>query len=468
MKTTELSRVEFIKWLGGLDGEGKIAAEGTPSRATAIVTLAWLDSHASKHPIICVKASEMREFLAFISTYVGTYVPFTAFFRVIPLEMLSFLPYLDGTASDDDLLGRGVIGVALVEAALGGRNSSGKLDDLSVQACMATTAAVTARCIQLSYNNSMTLVSVERVEAVRSSFEGATGSQADRPLMKDFWATALAAALPEAGDSSQSDVDIVNFLSSIFVSRRRGHDLQLSLLTKFAPGLSDQFAMLRSNREDRVRALEQIFEKIPENRLSNAVAEIIMGYAAAQVAEGSFSYIPLISRYGKELPMSPMWFGLFSGMSPQSDVLTISNCLGRRLVRQVEAIPGLMPNIDADLNYEESIIYKTEIQNRKIRTDHSSLISIELIPGVSFPVRLGRPQEPVRTDTRSLDRSSAEIQERSRSFERARQLTTELNYVLTRIQNIDNYASPSLFADEERRQPVEKKTIPRKKTTKSS
>lgn len=89
-----LSREEFIDWLGrGFTPTPKelTASHLAKSIEPGGLALLWENkpdpaSPDSPQPVIAVPGREMREFFAFVGTYVSTYQPFSAFFRVVPLE----------------------------------------------------------------------------------------------------------------------------------------------------------------------------------------------------------------------------------------------------------------------------------------------------------------------------------------------------------------------------------------------
>jgi hypothetical protein len=448
MKTSELSRVEFLRWLAELDGgKPEVSDLPTAARRGGEITLIWFDASASALPLIGVRAADLREFLAFTSTYVGTYVPFTAFFRVIPLEMVDFLPRFDGGGSRDGAAEAALIGVAIAEAALQTGIPTARVVDLNVQSCLTTSGVVAARSMELGYSNSMAALAVERWHSVRATLSATQPwAEADRTGM--FWSTVLAKLAPEPSSEFDRNSKVSLFLDDAMRSGSRGHDIAVDALSPFISDTNELVVMLRASRENRVRALEQIAAKISSSATSLIEAEMILGFAAAQVAEGSFAYLPLILRYEKKYPLSCLWFGMFCGLRQGSDVLTAGDCLGRRVLRHIRKIAGLLPDIDADINYEEFLLLSNDFKRRKIRTDIQSMVSVELLPGVDAAFRLPRQAGGSAGPSRAAHQNDEQL-------ERARRLVVELANVLRTSQRVAEDQSPYLFPEiEEAKTPI--------------
>ena len=61
------------------------------SRMPPSVTLVWPEHQSNARPIVCVASQQFQEFFAFVSTYNTSVRPYTAYFRVIPLELAGIL-----------------------------------------------------------------------------------------------------------------------------------------------------------------------------------------------------------------------------------------------------------------------------------------------------------------------------------------------------------------------------------------
>ena len=80
------------------------------------VTLAWPDFQANARPIICVSERQLQEFFAFVSTYSTNVRPFTAYFRVLPVELIGSLERIGSSRGNEMQVARMVAGASLAEA----------------------------------------------------------------------------------------------------------------------------------------------------------------------------------------------------------------------------------------------------------------------------------------------------------------------------------------------------------------
>src|SRR5882757_2287918 len=93
--SAELTRDEFLGWMSGDRGTqlDQFPASSRTSREEGGVTLLWDKSEAGNQgqPLIAVPGDELRDFFAFVATYVTTFRPYSAFFRIVPIEMIAGL-----------------------------------------------------------------------------------------------------------------------------------------------------------------------------------------------------------------------------------------------------------------------------------------------------------------------------------------------------------------------------------------
>jgi hypothetical protein len=124
----KLSREEFLTWMGG-DHEIVLndhRRTSKPSHEQGTITLLWDESEVNDalQPLIVVPADDLRDFFAFVGTYITTFRPYTAFFRVVSTEVIPTLEQLQRPDRDVvERIARVVAGSAMSEVYLssGGR-----------------------------------------------------------------------------------------------------------------------------------------------------------------------------------------------------------------------------------------------------------------------------------------------------------------------------------------------------------
>jgi hypothetical protein len=415
MKTTVLSRTEFLRWIGEQDGARASTAAPAIS-ATGDVTMAWPSNDSSDDPIIAVPGAELREFMAFVSTYIGTFVPFTAFFRVVALEMLDFLPYPTDLRSDEEL--RPFVGVVIADAALQVGNDTTRISDLTVQACYAAPSFACARAFSAGYLSPMVDVALQRWSHVRGSLRAGTPRPHEMQLDR-FWKQALEGFDPDVEPGDEHD-PLKSFIVDVRRAIARGIHPESPLLSGVVTERQLR-TLQQESREERVRALDDIFKSLGESNIPRDQAEALLGFVISQVAEGSFAYLSLAMKYSSGFPLVPLWFGAFSAARLDSDVLTASDCLGRRLLRRMQSGRRLEDSITADFNFEEFMIFHGEGRVNKVRTERTTAVDIDLLPAVTARFRLGRNTEVPAG--RGADRNEM-------TLDRVRKLVAEVSRLL--------------------------------------
>lgn len=449
MRTLDLSRADFLDWLGR---NAQAQVSHAPARdlsGRGEISIVWLNGDEADEPIIAVPAADLRDFLAFVSTYVGSHVPFTAFFRVLAKEIVDVLPRA-GASSGHDVFAA-LLGATIADAASQLGSAASRGSDISIQACLATSSATIVTATKLGYDNDVALVALDRWHSARQEL-GAGPPRIPAARMHAFWSAALAVLNPAGGLPSRDvSAEQTQFLEGVRYDQSGAPENALdrsSLWVADARGLG---MMLRGSREDRVRGLDALRNTLAHGTAPLEMREMLLGYAAAQVAEGSLSYLQLASRYADEFPLSLLWFGVFSGLHRNNDILTAGDCLGRRIARHLRHPVGRLPSVSADIGFEEFRLFNAEGRLSKLRTDQQSVIEVELLPGVPGRFRFGRNvrrDDEVRRDDDS--RPTVALAE-------AKRLVAQLSTLLKDAEAPSTAAPGPLF---------EKRSVPAPATTK--
>ncbi|QNP43467.1 hypothetical protein H9L15_01240 [Sphingomonas daechungensis] len=369
MNQAALSRPDFLDWLGST-AQGRALLPPPPmsrSNKDAQIHLYWF--RPDEEPLIAVPAAEMRDFLAFTSTYVGTHTPFSAFFRVVAKEVADQLMARD---EEQRVPAEALIGALIAEASLNGGSNAQRLSEISIQLCLRCSSASVIGAALTGYNLELALAALDRWRSVRDTLRAATERVPAR-LMRDFWSNALG-ALSHPDGLHFADVD--PRLLELVSAAQSGSDSDaagINWLSGLLPGGQQIWQMLRASREDRVRALDRLRTELTMTGVDQERQDMFVGFAASMVAEGSFNYLPLTLNHAQKSPMAVIWFGFFAGLNPNSDVMTTGDCLGRRLFRSLASPRNSLRPIEADINYEEFLLLNQENRIPKIRTESRGL-----------------------------------------------------------------------------------------------
>jgi hypothetical protein len=430
MRCATLDRREFVEWIGGRSVP-RIRAGAPADLREGQVALVWLSEEDDPTtPIVVVPTRELRDFFAFATTYIGSFSPLSAFFEVVPFDLLNSIPRSPRALHEDTL--KPFIGLCIAEAyaQLGGEGR--RPNDISIQASLATQSSTGLVALACNYSNELVLEALQRWQGVRH-LTGADSSRLPGMKVAEVWELALGGTLNgRVGVASQDRILLSQLVRSAFSDGL----LSSPSVWRLAAGpINSQSEALTfsGTREERVTAFDEVVRAMRTADVSDTRKEAVIGFLAAQVAEGSFSYLSLLDEVARELPLSVVWFGFFAGLHPKSDVLVAGDCLGRRLERRVRASARTLGLSLADISFEELRIVSDEVRLRKLRTEQQSVLRVELIPGV---IGLFRQQRETRSDGGAAKISLAAVKELKAALGRVASLVDELDA-----------REPSLFPD---------------------
>jgi hypothetical protein len=409
-----LTREQFIGWLGRSfeptpvktslsrswdyhRGEVLLVWDREPQRADA----------AGPAPIISLPDRDLREFFAFVGTYIATYQPFTAFFRVVAHETLrEFLRDRPSLPSVDvpNLL----VGTLIAEARLHAGERVRSLPDMSIQACLATMSSAAVSAIAAGLERKQLDSVLERWSRLRQALSVAP-PRIGSGRIAEFWR--LVATIYDRSAVTPSSLDvpaqrIAEFLNEVLTSDDEAAPETWKSLVEGLPGADTALTKMKESREDRVRAMDDLIATVKKAEgVEVTVREAAVGYLASRVGGGSLSYLQLLQPVETFLPISAMWFGLFSSLRNDSDVLFAGNCLGRRVARKLASASRLFEPPQVDISFDEfQAIGMDSPSEIKFRTEHLGAVAVELHPAVKAIFRLpiserrSPPSPSIRSD----------------------------------------------------------------------
>lgn len=221
----------------------------------------------------------------------------------------------------------------------------------------------------------------------------------DPSRIVEFWKLVSLAYNKE--DSSgqghhSSDGRIVRFLAEMLEGVKDAEPASWELLVgglgKARLALND----MHLSREERVRAMDEVMsDVVSAHEVDVKIREVVLGYLASRVANGSLAYTSLLEPVEPSLPMALMWFGLFASLQKDSDALISGECLGRRIVRDIQRRANIFGIPDADVSFEEfDALVSGARSDIKIRRQHQSLIAVEIAPSITAVFRVAPDVRP--------------------------------------------------------------------------
>ncbi|MFS4583665.1 hypothetical protein [Phaeobacter sp. C3_T13_0] len=442
MQISMLNREALLDWLAGSYSPkaSPITLRQLAKPLEADVALLWkTDQSASLTPVVLVKQRDLKEFYAFVSTYVSTYRPFSAFFHVLPYEEATSVAGLrdrrrPATIDVPDEL----IGVAIAEAYAQSRGKVRTVNELTVQGLQATLSATLFEFLIRGGELKEMHNIAEKWAAIRGNSSDpslALGAE----MILDVWMT-IGAALNSPKTKKKSDVrsKISSSLKAALIEKSSLEDWFFPL-TAGIPELGNAVSNMRLAREERVRTLPKAFSSLRQSNSDSTLKEFVVGGLLSMVSNGSFDQLKLLDETLQDFPKAALWFGVISSLQQRTDALTSGNCLGRRAVRDLKRPADLFTPPESDISFDELMILSEEaLTADSFRTAHSSTISVALHGTVSASFRNPKTKRQDSDVQKSVDRANFDAEK----FEELRFLLDRANRV---VRNLQPSAQRDLF-----------------------
>jgi hypothetical protein len=428
-----VSREGLLGWLSGKEPDGEIipldlGLMKSKLRKGICGILAEREDlfQGTGKAIIVVPGAELRDFFAFVSTYVSDYVPFSAYYRVVALERLGQLLNMDLP----ELKGRRfvpepLIGICIAEAfqRLNGQASS--VDDVPLAAVSRTLSYVLAGSLNSGLGGKDLSEIVARWKMTKTLFSGSESDETESAALTIF--RCLSASLTRAGSEREDEfISGVGLVIANVGGRGSVSMEDWSFLCRSAPQLLDVYPTMRGPREDRIRGFFSAIDLISKfaSNADKRNAECLAGCLLALVGDGSYQYLSLTREFQANLENATLWFGLWASLFKSSDVLTIGNCLGRRSARDCFVRSSLFSAPIDDLSFEELNVLPSTFPLR-FHYAQQNVLSVEIMPNVAAKFRIGKsPQQQP---------ALAEIKEASEDVKELRFLLERVDQVAERL-----------------------------------
>lgn len=427
LATVHLTREEFVDWMAA-------ASDGAPTLPSRVsgsasgegsVTLTWRFNEPDARPIVCVPKRELKDFFAFVSTYIPTLRPYSAFFRVMPIELLPALGGRKRLAPKHELkLARAVTGAGIAEAYMRATRSSKRTKGL-LPLLQASLSSVLGQTVLAGYQN----VSMDWVASEWSAIHVRSDEERhDADFIKDAlvaWRLVSQAVEESPGSSGdQIEQTIVRFIAAALREGGVRADLLRSLSSIAGPE-GDLAQVLASSREERIGTFNSVLVALKRNSELGLRSQFAAGLLLAVAGNGSFEMLRSARELDSGLRGAVTWFGICAALFEESNVLNYADCSGRRLARDLLHGHNPFDLSSADIGSAEyQFIDHDRTALAHIGAHGVGFIDVEILPGVITRVPLESDDKSILRpdDTEKLIRS---LQEIGYIAERAQRMLTD-------------------------------------------
>ena len=453
MISTNLSIEQFLSYISApLDFERLSRVTGNFRRylvGEREVMLVWQDDSdwSACRPVIVVKDSNLREFVAFVSTYVKTYTPFSAFFRVVAeskFRELNELLYLN--LKEHRPIPHELVGIVIAEAFAQSGDRVTNISSLPIQACLAALSSSILAAISVGYGPASI---DEMIDNWGKTKRAISDDNLILPIsnIRSFWQIIFAVCVGlDSISESLLPLPVIHAIKS-FLDRR---ELTAHLWHHLCQG-NLQLAMLSEtfvgSKEDRIAGLDRTVALLQQSTsLNQWMQEMLLGAAASFVANGAMSYLPLTKGFNESYPTATLWFAFFTAFNRRSDVFDSGESLGRHLESKIFITRNFFDSPFADIDFNELQVVGSNSKGMRFRTQQTSSVTVEIIPMVQGRFRIRKGIKP----SAATSQPSPISQER---WEELRLLTDRISRIVlgqSDRSSMDSEASRRQIAQETR------------------
>ena len=389
VERVRLNREDFVGWLGkALSGTAALPRTSSvgPEKPTD-VTLAAPRHEIEAWPIICIAQAQMHDLFAFLSTYVKVR-PFSAFFRVLPVELISVLEGQAPAGKNDLALAKCVAGAAMAEAWIASARESDRPKNV-FPVLLASLSSALGQAVLARYDQAaIDWISKEWSE-IRKQPGDPFGAQNPHGA-NVAWRIMLSAIGTPAGDVGADASAIGDFLSSVL----RAGAIRSEMLGQLAP-LSvgvDFGTLLAASREERISRFNEVVSDLKRRSDRGLRSEFVGGLMLAIAGNGSFDQLRSAREFDGWLDGATTWFGICAALFEESNLLSYGNSAGRPMVRDLLTRENPFQPPHADMNSSEYrfLNFNDALQSS---THAPNAIDVELLPNVMSRVSAASYQD---------------------------------------------------------------------------
>lgn len=373
-----LNREDFVGWLGKALS-GSVALPRTSSSGSAKptdVTLAAPRHEIEAWPIICIAQAQMHDLFAFLSTYTKVR-PFSAFFRVLPIELISVLEERVSASKNDLALAKCVAGAAMAEAWIASARESDRPKNV-FPVLLASLSSALGQAVLARYEQSaIDWISTEWAELRKQP--GDPFAAQDLHGATVAWRI-VSSTVGTPSDDGGADASVIGqFLSSALGTGALRADM-LRQLAPLAVGV-DFSTLLSASREERINRFNEVVSDLKRRSVRDLRSEFVGGLMLAIAGNGAFDQLRSAREFDGWLDGATTWFGICAALFEESNVLSYGNSAGRRMVRDLltRENPFRPPHADMNSSEYRFLSFNDALQSS---THAPNAIDVELLPNV--------------------------------------------------------------------------------------
>jgi len=415
-------------------------------RTRQSLRLIWRQEPSARETIpnvVLLPRKEIRDFLAWVTTYVPWLRPFTAYCRVLDDSQAQELDELEvvkpSLGKYESLCVGAIIGECMEHLA------NGEIRRTTPTSAMSTYSFARARTLALHVSDQGNQSLSSRLSRTREVTKQRRRAL-DVTAVAKIWDIISSIALRRSPggyslwESGLRD-KIGRACSEILEEGRIGRSTWDELAFMLPRG-REVISQMSATREERVVSFEDFANSLLDLRGRDSLASgFLCGYVASRIAPGSLAHIGLIERYAKEMPGTIVWYCACAGLYRENDVPLTFDGLGYRILREVLREESFFERPLGDISFEElEVLLDTEDPDLDFLTAGHNQLMVEVLPRVysvvTWPPSSLSTQEVSPRDATPL---AQPVAHQGETVARQEAMSLELEKGLTALRNLQGH-----------------------------
>jgi hypothetical protein len=350
--------------------------------------------------VIVVPEGMRRDTLAWLSTYVRDFRPFTAYCRVVERPIAE--QFLRGPSAPNLLGLEGICsGLILGEALTHGRGRASILD-LPATSYSATLSHAISRAFALT-SGSFPVDVIVRLWTQAREITGQNGLGVSPNAIVSVWAVALGVSGHRAQPRNLFEpTDVLGAAWAELNSAGEMRDPVWQRLIDGYPDLDRMRSLIEVPREQRVEAIDVALRILLSSKRGDEERRgFLAGYFTSLLGPGTLDHADFLGPVATAFPTAYLWYGLFGGANPRGDALPVGNPLARRIIRDLTIPDRLVDRPRCDVALEELAMHGPA-ENLLRLTAKAGRLDIDILPGVTTSVRWPPHEVPTGDELRRV------------------------------------------------------------------
>ncbi len=340
--------------------------------------------------LITMKQEEIRDFLAWTSTYFPGLTPLTSYIHVSDIQMVSSIN-TKGNEYYRDNLWNALIGMILSEVYVSDSMTNNAFSP-DLYKCEMTFSYILARALLCGYSIESLATLYEEWKA---SLQFADIKFSGLPF------SCYLAILDFISDS----FDVSKSLFTDYKTKNNDTDFNYKYINKHLDSLFksyNEFSNFQNiTKEDRYSTMNKIYQQSFDTLGDAQGNEVILAYLVNMISPGTLQHLDFF--HGKRVEKNIwLWYGALAGLTEQTKIRDIYNYVGRRLYRDMTAKINFIETPICDISsYEARVIFDSS--DDIVQLFKRRIIKMQLALGID--IDLVFPSNPQVNSLKSTEES---------------------------------------------------------------